>query len=386
LIELYASVEADPTTPQEVARRFGVNKTLTWNIARVVSGTDPLATLQNVPGSSALQILLGAIQRDGADPAVVERVRSAARVLDQTIERHFGDRATLDLIVDNVRPDRGDHLELSRKLAFRGNSGLWGVQAKARLMTAFMAPSREQPDRIDMAIVRGFVGLRRLRCDVRWPIFQLRGWGGESDRMTMEHWQPLEADAKSPSVLPILRRFSTVADADVEEVRTPRGLNYILAPGPVGNVGAVDCFMADYSRAAANRYRNADDTTGEFGATISAPTERLIFDLVVDKELEFALSPKVLAFGGVFMDRSGDPDPDDVIPVPVPQEVAQLPGQPPVVSTPLVPRYAELATLVYEKMGWNPADFRACRLELSYPPMGATVLLRFTLPNRPRGG
>ncbi len=381
LLELYASVGADPANSQEMARRFAVNKTLTWNITKVISGTDPLRTLQNVPGSSAMQVLLTAVKKGGASAAAVERVRTAAKTLDQSIERHYGDRATLDLIIDGTSPSRADHLELSRKLAFRGNSGLWGVQAKVRLMTVFMAPNPREPDRLDMAIVRGFVGLRRLRSDVRWPIFQVRGWGNEQETMTAERWTALEESSNDPNGLPLLRQFSTVSPRDVREVRTAKGMNYLLEPGPVGNVGSIDCFMSDFARSATSKYQTADDKTGEFGATISAPTERLIFDLIVHESLEFALRPKVLAFGGIFMERSDDPDPEGLLPIPITQEVVQLPGTPPVLATASFQRYPELVAFVHQRMGWEAEQFRACRLELTYPPMGSTILLRFDLPS-----
>jgi hypothetical protein len=232
---------------------------------------------------------LTAVQREGASTEVVERVRTAVKALDNMVERHVGDRATLELIVDGISPNRGDHLELSRKLAFRGNSGLWGVQAKTRLMTVMMAPNAVDPDRIDMAIVRGYVGFRRLRSDVRWPIFQLRGWGEEGGSMTAP-WQPLDASGDENSRLPLLRMFSNVGPNDVEEVKTTKGVDYMLQPGPIGNIGAIDCFIGDFDRAAASKYRTDQDTTGEFGATISAPTERLIFDLIVHESLDFALT------------------------------------------------------------------------------------------------
>lgn len=386
LIELFASVGADPASPQEAARRFRVNKTLTWNISKVVSSSDPIATLPNVPGASALRSLLTAVQREGASIEVVERVRTAVTALDKMVERHVGDRATLELIVDGISPSRGDHLELSRKLAFRGNSGLWGVQAKTRLMTVMMAPNADNPDRIDMAIVRGYIGFRRLRSDVRWPIFQIRGWGEEGERVT-EPWKPLETPAPGPeeefSRLPLIRQFSNVAPTDVEEVQTNKGTDYMLLPGPIGNTGAIDCFIGDYDRSTAGKYRTEKDTTGEFGATISAPTERLIFDLIVHEELDFALRPEVRAFAGIFTERSEETLPEGYLPVPVPQNVSPLPGRPPVVTTPGVPRYTEIVNFVHERMGWNGERFRGCRLDLSYPPMGSTILLRFKLPKPP---
>lgn len=384
LIELYASIDADPNRPQEAARRFRVNKTLTWNISKVVASSDPITTLSNVPGSSALKRLLQAVEREGAGREVVNRVRQAVEALEKVVETHVGDRATLELVLDGISPNRGDHLELSRKLAFRGNSGLWGVQAKTRLMTAMMAPNADEPDRMDMAIVRGYIGFRRLRSDVRWPIFQLRGWGEEGSHMTAP-WTPLESPDGELSGLPLLRRFSNVRPEDVEEVRTSRGLDYVLLPGPVGNMGALDCFVGDCERSAASKYQTERDTTGEFGATISTPSERLIFDLIVHESLDFALSPEIRAFGGIFMERSEEPIPEACLPIPVPQSLSPLPGSPPVVTTRSVPQYKEIVSSVYERMQWNAEEFRGCRLDLSYPPMGSTILLRFKLPARPQG-
>jgi hypothetical protein len=380
LIELYASVGADPMKPQDASRRFGVNKTLTWNIAKVIEGTDPIPTLQNVPGTSAIGQLLSAMEKAGANADAVSRVRAAAEDLDQAAKIHFGDRATLDLIIDGARPDSSDHLERSRKLAFRGNSGLWGVQAKVRLMTVFLAPNPTQPDRLDMAIVRGFIGLRRLRSEVRWPIFHLRGWGGEDQRMQASEWQPLETVPEGERPTPLLRRFGNVDPTDIEEVRNAAGLNSLLAPGPIGNTAAVDCYVADCARAAAAIHATDQDSTGEFGATISAPTERLIFDIVAHESAAFALSPEVRSFAGLFMSPAEDSEPDDLIPIPMPQGTVPLPGSPPALTTPHIPHYAELGAFVHERMGWNPSEFRGCRLEVSHPPMGSSILLRFKLP------
>jgi hypothetical protein len=383
LIELYASVEADPASPQVAARRFRVNKTLTWNISRVVGSTDPFATLPHVPGGSAIKSLLQAFQRAGASSQTIERVRTAAEALDRIIEAHIGDRATLELVVDGMGRGRNDHLELSRKLAFRGNSGLWGVQAKTRLMSVFMSPNSDDPDRLDIAIVRGFIGFRRLRSNARWPIFQVRGWGEDGEPMTAPRWQALESAGDESNGLPLLRRFSTIGPSALEEVRAADGMDYMLAPGPIGNAGAVDCYVADYARSAAGKYRTERDTTGEFGATISAPTERLIFDLLAHESLDFVFTPQVRAFGGVFHDRSEDPDPAGSLPIPIHNNVAPMPGQPPVVATPAVQKYPEIVDFVHQRLGSNPQEFRGCRFDLSYPPLGSTVLLRFTLPQRP---
>ncbi len=384
LLELYSSVGADPAGPQDVSRRFGINKTLAWNVSKVMTGDDPMACIANLPGSSAFQSLLLAIERGGADRKVVDRARQAVRTLDEVVERHVGDRSTLELVFDGIDPESGDHLEYSRKLAFRGNSGLLGIQAKSRLMSVMMAPNAEDPDRIDIAIVRGYVGLRRLRTDARWPIFQMRGWGNEEGMSAHDRWKPLEPSASGAEATPIMTRFSSVGESDLEVQRTPKGLNFLLAPGPIGNRGAVDCFVGDHARSVASRYRTAKDATGEFGATISAPTERLIFDLLVHESLDFVLRPEVRAFMGIFMESSEEASADTLLPLSVPKVVSLLPGRPPVVATPDVPQYSAIVQSVNDRMGWKSDAFRGCRLSLSHPPLGSTILLRFQLPDPPR--
>jgi len=378
LIELYASVGADPGNPQEAARRFNVNKTLTWTISKVMGNSDPLIMLPSVPGESALNGFLRAMQDVGARKGAVERVRAAAAELHQMVELQVGDRSTLELIVDGMEPGRGDQLALSRKLAFRGNSGLWGVQARTRLHSVLLAPNRVAPDRIDMAVVRGYIGLRRLRSDVSWPIFQIRQWGAVGDAMAAP-WRPLDESVSGQGGLPLLREFSTACASDFETKQTAQGADYLLAPGRIGNAGATDCFLGDFGIAAAGKYQTEDDTTGEFGATISAPTERLVFDLLADEQLDFVLKPEVRAFAGVFMHRSEESAPEGMLPIPVPQSVVPLPGRPPVVATPAVPRYPEIVGYVQDRMQWNIGQFRGCRFEFLHPPLGSTILLRFKL-------
>lgn len=113
---------------------------------------------------------------------------------------------------------------------------------------------------------------------------------------------------------------------------------------------------------------------------ISAPTERLIFDIVAHEDAAFALEPEVHSFEGIFMNSVEDADPSDLIPIPIPQSPSPLPGSPPVLATPHVPNHAAMADFVHERMEWDASTFRGCRLEVTHPPMGSSILLRFRLP------
>src|SRR5262245_44970872 len=132
LIELYDSIGADPGKPQDVSRSLRVNKTLAWNVARLLQAEDSLAAVPHVPGASSLEKVIQASARNGADAETVAKAREAVADFRRMISAHAGDRPTLDLIIDGARSAKSP-LELSRKLAFRGNSGLYGVQARTQL-------------------------------------------------------------------------------------------------------------------------------------------------------------------------------------------------------------------------------------------------------------
>ena len=381
--ELYDSVGADPASPQEVARNFRVNKTLAWNVARLLQASDALAAVNHVPGASSLEKVIQATARRGADPQIVARARQAVREFKQMIEAHAGDRSTLDLIIDGTGHGAESRLELSRKLAFRGNSGLYGIQAQTRMLCHFLAPNPDDPAQLDMATVSGYVGFRRLRPDVRWPIFMVRSWSERKDALVGPGWHPLERSEESSNGFPIMRSFTRGSPPKVKPVDTPEGRDYVLTEGPVGNEGAFDCFWGEQMRGAVARYATAPDETGEFGAAITAPVENLVSDIIVHRSLDFALKPDVLVFGHIFAHGRKTGGADDPTLLPIRQSTNELPGSPPLVNTALVPKYPSIVRHVYERMGWDPAEFHGVRLLMEYPPLGANIILRFPLPSAP---
>src|SRR5438105_13586056 len=128
LIDALVAVKTDIGRPTTIARRLGLDKNLAWRIARIANAPDPYSASQHVPGDAGIDILVRGLQRGGATDDVVERVRTAFGAFRQTVKEHLDDRATFELALDNLgRGADGEKLELSRKLAFRGKSGIWGV-------------------------------------------------------------------------------------------------------------------------------------------------------------------------------------------------------------------------------------------------------------------
>lgn len=385
LIELFASVGADPGTPQVVSRTFGLNKNLTWKISRIVGASDPVAAIRHIPGATGLDILLTSFASHGAPAPLIAAVRAAARAFADVVELHAGDRAHLDLVLDSMGLlDGAPQLETARELAFKGNSGLWGVQARARITVGFVAPDPADPARLVTALVGGLVEFRRLRPEVAWPLFRFTGYQRDDAPGTGPaiRFTPLDGRDRRPDDPPLLLRDFCSPHVPHIQSRPNAlgGVDVVLPEGPVGRTAAFDCFFGQLA-GPAPRFRDEANQHGEFSSTISLPVETLLFDLVVHKDVELPM-PRVIVFGR----RTLAPDVPGARPVedilPVPDQCVELVGRPPVVSTPISPKHADIVRRVCQQLDRPLSEFRGIRLQMAYPPMGSTVVLRWPLPER----
>lgn len=382
LIRVFDDLSLDSHAPQELSRRLGLNKTLTWNISRLVRASDHVEALPHIPGTQSINRLADALARQGAAAESIETVRAAMRDFKDVTSTHVGDRSSLDLVVGNLAPASTDATETSRKLAFRGNSGLYGIQTRSRIVCSMVAPNAQDPNRLDVAFLSGFVGLRRLRSNVRWPIFKVRM---QSDpRETTDLWAPgLPAEAEDRGGP---RCFHRGISPHIDVVHTRGDRDYVLMPGAVGESAAFDCFKGDVFRAAVPRFRSRPDETGDFGASISMPSEHLLLDLIVHKDLDFALASQVLAFSTIYAAGEADRGSNDVSVLPIHHRPVELIGSPLAVGTPRATRYTEFVRTMQERLGVDPADLRGIRVELKYPPLGSMVVFRYPLPAPPESG
>ncbi len=377
LLNLYQAVGADPARPQDVSRRFNLGKNLAWKVARIIAAEDALAAVPLIPGAGGLEILLTAMGDAGARAETVDRVRGAARAFDDMIEVHVGDRAMLGIILDSMGSSEEKPLAMSRKLAFRGNSGIWGIQADVRVTAQFIAPSTGDPGVLDLAIVAGFTGLRRLRSLPRWPLFRIDSYNDDqSHRPAGGRRMAIDPEAADdPWLIP---EFCTGSLPEITVRPSGRALIYDAGDGPIGRLGEFDCFFGFIDRGDVPRYRDETNTTAELVSSISMPVKTVLFDLIVHRDLSEAISPKLELLGHPATGLLGS---DSVAILPHAERMTLL-GQATMVKTPLVPDYDRLIARVFERGGWNARDFVCLRLVMPYPPMPASVKLWYELPRR----
>jgi hypothetical protein len=370
LIELYGTLGADPSAPQEVSRKYGINRHLTWKLSRVINAAEPIGSLKHLPGQQGLELAIGAFESAGASSEAVARLRSAVEEFTKVVRAHAGDREHLELTLESMGLlEHETQTNSFRELAYRGNSGVWGIQARTRVAFAMIAPSLSAPGTLDAVLVGGLVGVRRLRPDGVWQLFRQRT--GSSPGSIEEFG--LGSDDKER----LLREFCSPNMPELTMRAVRSGFDVVIPRGQVGNRAAFDCYYGNGMRGRPINATPGSDF-GAFSATITMPAEMLVFDLIFHHTL--AIGPTIEA--ALYGFPNGSPDDPSHNPdrLPMSERPVELAGRPLALATPLVPAITRIADRMYKRMGWDPNEFQGVRLQMPYPPLSSQVVMRWPLP------
>ncbi|MFO0838298.1 MAG: hypothetical protein U1D55_07190 [Phycisphaerae bacterium] len=383
LAELVAAIDLDPMQPQELARRIGVDKSLSWKISRLIREDDSWAAVPHFPGKTGFRIFVDSARKAGAPQTSVERVKKALGEFDRFVVEHSGDRETLLMMAGGASERAArESGETHRRLAFRGQSATWGVQARVHLSLHFVAPAR-RAGLVDAATVGGLIDFRRLRPDVAWSFATIARYIGDGRAAPVS---PLEAiDARlGPGEPPLLGEFSTKPLPLVRAVPVREGVERIeLAEGPVGRSAAATVLSGWFHRNAYSIYRTEEDQFGEHFVNLSTPTELVIHDLYAHQALRAVLPPTNSVYSNLPAGQTYSPAARDKGLLPVGTEVTLLGGNPPALVAPEVSFYEPLVQSVFGRLGWNADDFLGFRFRLKYPPIPSVAVFRYPLPEKP---
>jgi hypothetical protein len=236
---LFALAGLDPTKTRESARELGLNRGLTWRLTRVVRESNPTLVVSDVPGSQSMAKFFDACRQRGAPETAIETAVAALNRFEEALSSCSGDRKTLAMLMAN-REDAASAVERekARRSLFEGACGVWGVQAQTRFVSVFVFPCPEDPNWLDVGHVNGFVGFRRLRPGaITLSHEAVHKATGEVTTFTKE---PLDAEDPANRPVRLLRSFCSPSTLDIRIVPSGDYNRFELAPGPVGNEGALD--------------------------------------------------------------------------------------------------------------------------------------------------
>ena len=384
LIEVFSAAGVDASRPYPAARQLEVNKNLTWKASKIIRATGPSEAIRHLPGKGGMRLLLEALEAHGASASTVGNTREAVDAFDRVIEQHSGDKATLELMLDGLNDGSNDaeQLEKSRHLAYQGNSGVWGMQVKARVTTFVMAPDAAGSPIFDNVLITGFLGLKRLRSETPWTLLRLRSYTDDGTAKDPRVQSALDTKAEELWGVPLLPAYSTPGLPRLEIRRENHELAVELPGGPVGKQGSADIFFGRVDRSFASMLATPTDKRGEFLTDYTLPIREAQFDVLVHEDLP----PIPSATFKLFSRLDGElPPPSlrrDRMALPIHVEVRDLGFGLPAMATPLFPRYTEMIGQTFKDLDWDPSRFRTLRAHLEYPPLGTVGVFSFPLEER----
>jgi hypothetical protein len=378
LAEVLDELRADPRRPQAMADRLGIGTTLVWRAAQIVVEDDALTAIQHLPGTAARKTLLQAFERAGARPQAIKAVHDAMENFDRMVEVHAGDRDTFDRMLLGLPGERqAERDETQRRLAFLGNSAIWGVEVKTRLSTQVLTPGAGEM--LDLTAVSGLSRFRWLRANVPWPVFARRYVGDDGAEQTGPRMEPLEPAAEGGP--PLWREFCTGRLPEIRRTVDGQGaVRFETNGGTVGNTGQFSWFNAWTDRGACSRWRDPRNAFVEHNVWSSTPVEMLVFDLFIHRSITLATKPAIQ----ILSQLPGGPGGDHrVCELPVAERVVEFPAGPFDLMMPDLPAYPRMMTKVFAHTGFDAAEFAAYRFRMRYPPIAARAVLRYQFPEKP---
>lgn len=375
--------------PHEVQKSLAIDAKLGWKIVKLVQEDDVFLSAQHLPGKRRLETFFrAAAKRDVPDNLIV-RARQAVDEFDELVKIHAGDRASLEMMLlgCSARSNR-EAVIAHRKAAFQANSFIWGVQAKVQFGIYIMRPGSD-PSWGDLAGIRGFIGLRRMRPNVPWVIARLRAADEEDQELTGIERRPLDPAPPRPDGSPaacLLRAFCSQPLPEIHRLEHSAGFfEEVLAPSDVGNTAAIDCITGDDAIGVIPRHQMEGETVWGGLRMVRTPVETLILDQLVHEDLFGGpIDPRLLLFSDLNLAR-GFPAPplSESDRLETGETVQYLGKNPTAVYTPGIPRYAELVEYVCRQVDCDPARLDVYRVRIDYPIIPTSIGMEHDLPEPP---
>jgi hypothetical protein len=367
---------------RDVCDALNVHRKLGWQIAKVTCETDPFTAARFIPARGGMKTFLKAAARRNVEDRLLQGAAEAFADFERVVAVHADDRSSLEMMLAACSPNVDEAGQLAaRKAAFAGNSAIFGAQARAYLVAAFVNPSAK-PGWFDAARLHSLVGFRRNRPNLPWVISRTLVADNDYQQRAPERRErlaPTPAGVESPTVpllpqfcsqpLPQLRRRVDAYGWMVEE----------LVEAPVGNTAAVTLVTGELTRETAPTYKTEHTQFMDWGVWVTTPCEVLVFDQFIHKDL-FPASPREVRMYANLTDPAHFAE-GQVLPT---FERVETPGRGlEAVHTPSIPHYRDMAKYLFERLGWDAREFELHRLRMQFPPLPAAVVVRHALRETP---
>lgn len=363
-----------------LSRKLAIDKSLSWRMVRFLEEPNAFSASKHLPGVAGLRIFARAVNAAGATAASVAQFDAALEELESVIAKHAGTRSSFRALLTHCtdEPHADDRAISFRRGAFEANAALWGIQARTRLMMGFLTVGERGA--VDVALVSGFLDLRRSRRDLSWPVARRRVLGHQG-RNSSGSDRPLDPSVALDAA-PMLSEYSTIRGESLRPIGTDHGVWYELPEGNIGLRGAVDCVFGELIPSAGPALRNGAVDDAEVMLRVDLPVEHVLLEVFVERAIPVTGTPTVSQYS-LLTGGSGEHSPDrERGRIPCADQVQELGNDPRTWSTPVAPRHWEMVNDCMQWLSRTPADFAVHRVSMQWPLMPTAVVLSTLLGRR----
>ena len=338
--------------------------------------TNPLDTLQRVPGPETLRGIVEAAVAQGAPQPTADAAIDAIEQFSRIIRDSFGTRAALNAAISANQPDMQRRLELdSRYRVFKGMRELRGVEAATWLSTTFVTPNKGNPEILSATMLQGFIALRRLRSDV--PVtFAFDAIGEVANART---------DAVNiPSSTLSLEDLYTNKPAALDLDTMGGKMMYRLRQSGLGKHALTDMLAIVRLPEWRSRYARPErPLVGPF-AQPNAPVKLLVFDMLAPVGT-FTDEFPLLSVYAPSMRGAANPNDAwrDIDRAAVPETVEIYQARNHSFELPEVPNYRQMLARVAGELGQDLNALQLYRVRMAYPVFGFQFVMSLHLPPAP---
>ena len=382
----FTSISLSGRSAPEIHRELKMDRKLAWKLSKFLSEDDHFQAAVHFPGKSALTNFVKLLRKAGVAVDLTAELLRSSEQFHSLVLKHAEDRASFDMMMLSLS-DSGllQAYRTQQKLQFSANSYLLGIQSKAQFSTCFFHPS-ENSERVDSAILRGVINLRRNRPKAPFVIHSI--YHGDSDGEKTESVRTIPVENSENPVIQscaFLREFCTKPLPDVLDIEEhDKQWKVKLADAPIGKTSQFSVVSAEVYPALEKRWATADEKYWEYQSCLRTPTEVTVNDLLVHKSL--------LSENGPLSNICQDITVTNVV-MPISKRASEtmIPCDSHIrysgkgidsLTSASIPDYASMVERVYDKTGWKAEEMHLFRLTIEYPVTPSSVYLRLPIPEK----
>ncbi|MFH0983525.1 MAG: hypothetical protein V2A79_18570 [Planctomycetota bacterium] len=343
---------------------------------------DGLAVVAKLPGIEGLRQFCQAARSFARDARVVDELTTAVDRYEACLKQWAGSQTELlAMIAGEIPEQREKAYERSRTALFRAAREFTGRSCAVHLSLWAIRPYPDDPSLLDIAQVRGAIGLERLGraapITFGWTIRE-RDWDPNQERVRFRSFEGEELEGMTPGAL--LNTFCSSPLPALQSLRRGPHLVHLVDLNTVPVKRPIDILTGAWSAGVMAHPIHDPKRALNIGTSIDVPAKRLLFDVYLHRSLATMCIASLDIF---FMGIRGPAEYRDERWFDRYPPAAHLQHLGPGIAqtaTPVYAQHARLTHYVFDSLGWRADEFVGYRCLTRYPPWPLQNLMGFDFP------